>query len=205
VARLPIDLAGDLGDRLARAIDPEGKIVRALEALGPVSNRDVVLIDGGDGPIQRGIEATGARLVRASGGSPLQLDLADASADAMVALWSSFRGADPADVAEADRVLRPDGRLLVVHDYGRDGISTLRGDLPEYGLWSRPGGPFLRGGFRIRVVHCFWTFDSLETTTAFLAEAFGRPGSNLAATLTRPRLTYKVAIYHRTRGAPGRG
>ena len=110
------------------------------------------------------------------------------------------RGVDPRDLAEADRVLRPDGRLLVVHDYGRDDVSRLRGDLPEYGLWSRRDGPFLSAGFRIRVVHCFWTFASLEAMTAFLGGAFGEVGAALAATLKRPRLSYNVAVYHRSRG-----
>jgi hypothetical protein len=204
MARLPIDLAGELGDRLARVIDIEGKIAGALEALGPISNRDVALVDGGDGPIQRQLEAAGARLLNAQGGSPIRFDLAPSSADAIVTLWSSFRGVDPADIAKADRVLRPGGRLLVVHDYGRDDVSILRGDVPDLRAWSRRDGPFLRSGFRIRVVHCFWTFDSLETAAAFLGDAFGRLGSDFAATLTRPRLTYKVAIYHRTRGAPAR-
>ena len=50
----------------------------------------------------------------------------------------------------------------MLHDYGRDDVSRLRGDLPEYGLLSRRDGPFLRGGFKVRVVHCFWTFESLD-------------------------------------------
>ena len=64
-------------------------------------------------------------------------------------------------------VLRPGGRLLVLHDYGRDDVSRLRGDLPEYGLLSRRDGPFLRGGFKVRVVHCFWTFESIEEARDF--------------------------------------
>ena len=104
-----------------------------------------------------------------------------------------------AEMAEVDRVLRPDGRLLVVHDYGRDDVSHLLGDRPEYGAWSHRSGPFLTGGFRVRVVHCFWEFASLEDAGAFLGAAFGAAGSEVAATLKRPRLSWNVAIYHRTR------
>ena len=47
-------------------------------------------------------------------------------------------------------------------------------DAPQYRVWSRREGPFLRdGGFKIRVVHCFWTFASVEDAQAFLGEAFG--------------------------------
>jgi hypothetical protein len=123
-----------------------------------------------------------------------------ASVDVVVSAWSAFRGVDPAILGEVDRVLRPDGRLLVVHDYGRDDVSRLRGDQPEYGAWSRRDGPFLTSGFRIRVIHCFWTFDELDEARTFLATAFGEAGTSVAAALKRPRLSYNVAIYHRARG-----
>jgi hypothetical protein len=104
------------------------------------------------------------------------------------------------ELVAADRLLRPGGRLLVLHDYGRDDISRLRpADLPEYGAWSKRDGPFLRGGFKIRVVHCWWTFESIEEARAFLVDAFGSSASALADALKRPRLSYNVAIYHRTR------
>jgi hypothetical protein len=107
---------------------------------------------------------------------------------------------DAAELAAADRVLRPGGRLLVVHDYGRDDVSQLRGDLPEYADWSRRDGPFLANGFRVRVIHCFWTFDSIEAARAFLGDAFGAGGVALGGHLRRARLSYNVAVYHRTRG-----
>jgi hypothetical protein len=50
------------------------------------------------------------------------------------------------------------------------------------------------------VLHCWWTFESLDDARAFLGEAFGEAGSSLAAELKRPRLSYNVAIYHRSRG-----
>ena len=78
-------------------------------------------------------------------------------------------------------------------------MSRLRGDLPEYGLWSRRSGPFLTHGFRVRVIHCFWTFDTLDEAQAFLVEAFGPDGAAVGGALKRPRLSYNVAIYHRTR------
>jgi hypothetical protein len=88
----------------------------------------------------------------------------------------------------------------VVHDYGRDDVSRLfPPDRPEYGPWSHRFGPFLKGGFRVRVLHCFWEFADLDAASSFLAEAFGDAGAAVAATLKRPRLSYNVAVYHRSR------
>ncbi|MFL5777363.1 MAG: hypothetical protein ACJ761_00340 [Chloroflexota bacterium] len=181
------------------AFDPPGKLVAALDALGPVAERDVVVVDARGGPVIRGLEQRSARLHDAPLSSPQRLDAPDASADVVLGLWSAFRGVDPAETAETDRVLRPGGRQLAVHDYGRDDVSRLFGDRPEYGTWSHRSGPFLSGGFRVRVVHCFLEFDRLEEVVDLLARAFGEAGATLAATLRRPRLSYNVAVYHRAR------
>ncbi|HEY7589917.1 MAG TPA: hypothetical protein VH723_02920 [Candidatus Limnocylindrales bacterium] len=197
----PIPQDGRLAEQFARVVDVERKIPRALEELGPVSGRDVVLIGTVDGIPAQQLTALGARLRVVPTIHGDRRRLRAASADAIVAWWSGFRGVDPSELVATDRVLRPGGRLLVVHDYGRDDVSGLRGDLPEYGSWSRRDGPFLSAGFRIRVLHCWWTFDSLEAMGAFLETGFGQAGRSLAATLRRPRLSYNVAVYHRTKGA----
>lgn len=197
---LPLSLAPDLAAALVGALDCERKIDRALDALGPVGGRDVVVVGGGVEEMRR-FEEAGARLTSvASFAAAAAKDLPAASADAIVSAWSGFRGFDPDEVAAADRVLRPGGRLLVVHDYGRDDVSRLRGDLPEYGAWSRRDGPYLANGFRMRVIHCFWTFDTIEAARAFLGAAFGAEGEALGSGLKRPRLSYNVAVYHRMRG-----
>jgi hypothetical protein len=200
VSDLPFSVPASLAARIRTALDREGKLDRALEALGPIAGRDVVAID--PGPTERARwEAAGARVralpsfePTASGAVP------DAAADAIVSTWSAFRGVDAVALAEADRILRPDGRLLVLHDYGRDDLATLRGDQPEYGSWSRRDGPFLTNGFRVRVIHCFWTFDDLDEARAIVGELFGATGERFAAEMKRPRLSWNVAIYHRTRG-----
>jgi hypothetical protein len=201
VADLPITLPPALAARLAPALDVEGKIGAALEALGPIGGQRVGVIDTPGGPVVEGLCRLAASVVHLDGNLAAAAKL-PGSLDVIVGLWSSFRGVDPVELAAAERLLRPGGRLLVVHDYGRDDVSRLRGDRPEYGAWSHRSGPFMTGGFKIRVVHCFWTFPSIEDARAVLAEGFGEAGAALAATLKRPRLSWNVAVYHRSRLLP---
>jgi SAM-dependent methyltransferase len=217
VADHPLLLDPAAATRLEPHLDAAGKIPRALDALGPIADRDVVLVDGGSGRMAAELAGVGARLTvvdptpvapeagspgAAHVGGPAGLGLPEASADVIVGCWSVYRGVDPVEMAEADRVLRPEGRLLVLHDYGRDDVSQLADpDLPEYASWSRRDGPFLQAGFRVRVVHAWWTFASIEEAGEILAASFGERGSAAAASLRRPRLSWNVAVYHRDRGA----
>jgi SAM-dependent methyltransferase len=200
VADLPIDLAPALSERLARVLDVEGKLTRALDDLGPITGRDVILVDGAGGIRARQLTDLGARVTLVDSNGPARFDAPHASADVIVAYWSAFRDGALDQVGQARRLLRPGGRLLVVHDYGRDDVAGLRGELPEHSTWSRRDGPFLSQGFKIRVVHCWWTFESIEAAREFLADGFGVAGRELGDRLTRPRLSYNLAIYHRTFG-----
>lgn len=225
MADLPFDLAPVAFARFLRHFDPEAKLPRALQALGPVAGREVVVVDAGRGVVAGQLAVLGARVtaverpgaladleravaaspllagVRVLGGLPERLDLPDESVDVVVGCWSVYRGPDSAEVVEAERVLRPGGRLLAVHDYGRDEASELRDPaLPEYTSWGRRDGPFLRAGFRIRVVHCWWRFDDLEMARSVLAEVFGPPGAALGERLRRPRVSHNIAVYHRSKG-----
>jgi hypothetical protein len=67
--------------------------------------------------------------------------------------------------------------------------------------WSNRNGPFLGDGFRIRVIHCRWSFESAEHARELLETAFGSAGVDAAERMKHLRLEYSVAIYHRS--APG--
>ena len=201
MADLPFPLPAPLAARLREAADVEGRLPRALQALGLPGDGEVAILDDPEGRQAARLRDVGVRARNLPLRQPLRLDIPDAGLDAIVSYWSGFRGVDDEALAEVDRALREGGRLLVVHDYGRDDVSTLRGaGAPEYGAWSRRDGPFLRDGiFRIHVIHCFWTFPTLVDARAFLGEAFGEPGAALGAALRRPRLSWNLAIYHRGR------
>ncbi len=196
----------DLRSRLGSAIDHEGKIPRALEALGPVSDRRVLLLDADSGLRARQLEALGARVTALPG--VVVAHLPRGLADVVISFWAGFRGDSPEtlrQVEEVERVLRPGGRLLVVQDYGRDDVSRL---LDEEATDRRPvdgsrrDSWFLLHDFQLRVLHCWWTFDSLEQAHDLLVAGFGQRGTEVAVGMRRPRLEYKVAVYHRTLGAP---
>ncbi len=201
MADLPFDLGAEQAEQLARVLDVEGKIPRALEALGPIGGRDVVFVDGPDGIRASQLADLGARVTLVVSSGPDAFAAPAASADTMIAAWSSFLEPMATELAHAERILRPGGRLLVLQDYGRDDVATMLGEPPEPRARSRRDGPFLGDGFKIRVIHCFMTFPSIEAAGPFLAAAFGEGGRMLRAGMTRPRVTYNVAVFHRTVGA----
>jgi hypothetical protein len=204
VTDLPPAAVPAVTDRLADAMDIEGKIPRALEALGLGPGRPSAIVDVPGTPWADRVRRVAPEALLLPGGEPgggLVVPAPDGSLALLVTLWTGFRGVADGDLEEVDRVLAPGGRLLVVHDYGRDDVSRLRPpEAPEYGFWSRRDGPFLRGGgFRIRVIHCFWTFTDLDAARDALA-MFGATGEAVGSALRRPRLSWNVAVYHRWQG-----
>jgi hypothetical protein len=199
-----------LRERLAAAIDREAKIPRALAELGPVDGRSVVVLEAEDGLRARQLAELGAAVIASPPTDSVAI--ASGSADVVITCWSAIRPGEEAaasQVAEAMRILSPSGRLLVVHDYGRDDVTSLLGSRErEVQLigWSDRRGPFLVNGFKVRVLHCWWSWDTVDEGAALLRDAFGEAGEAVAASMRRPRLAYKVAVYHRDHeAAPAAG
>ena len=199
--------AADLEEAFLGVVDVEGKLTAALEDLGPVAGRDVVLLDSGRGFRERQLTEIGARVTAVAFPDPRDTpaalarlaELPAAEADTVIVPWSELATPGSAFIEAAERLLRPGGRLLIVHDYGRDDVWSLRPDLRSRLVdWSHRRGPFLGSGFRIRVIHCWWTFESAEHARDLLATGFGDLGVELADQMKRPRLEYQVAIYHRS-------
>lgn len=202
MADLSISLPSiELEDAFLGVVDVEAKIPAALEALGPIAGREVVVLDPGRGYRVRQLADRGA-LVTAVRSEPDALPAA--SADVVVGCWCALDGPASPEILEAERLLRPGGRLLLVLDYGRDDVCRLWPEAYARQLeWSGRLGPFLTSGFRIRVIHCRWTFESIPAAAELLGAAFGGPGTELAGRMKRARLDYNVAVYHRS--VPGLG
>lgn len=187
--------------RLSAAIDREQKIPAALGGLGPVAGRRVIVVDAEDGLRVRQLEELGG-IVRGVSLEELE-HLEPASAEVVVSCWSAIRPGEEAAAAQAAHVMRAldrAGRLLVVHDYGRDDVTSLLGPparAAQLVAWSHRNGPFLANGFKLRVLHCWWSWDTVEEGAELLQEAFGEAGAEMGASLRRPRLSHKVAVYHR--------
>jgi hypothetical protein len=200
----------DLEEAFLGVVDIEGKVIAALEDLGPVAGRDVILLDGGRGSWERQLAGVGARVTAVAFDDPHDdaavlarlAELRIGEADAVVVPWSEMAAPGSRFIAEALRLLRPRGRLLLVHDYGRDDVWGLWPERRDRAVaWSRRRGPFLGDEFRVRVIHCWWTFKSAEQARELLAAGFGDLGVELADRMKRLRLEYQVAVYHRW--APG--
>jgi hypothetical protein len=201
----------DLEEAFLGVVDVEGKLTAAIEDLGPVACRDVVLLDAGRGFLERNLAEIGARVTAVAFPDPKDESAALArlaelplgNADAVIAPWSELASPGSAFLIAAERLLRPGGRLLLVHDYGRDDVWCLRPDLRARLVdWSHRRGPFLGAGFRVRVIHCWWTFQSPEQARDLLTAGFGELGVELVDRMKRPRLEYQVAVYHRSAPIP---
>jgi hypothetical protein len=187
-------------------VDREGKILAALEELGPVCDRDVVVLDSGCGHRARELAGLGARVtaVPCDGSTDEAAALAslaelpEGCADTVVAMWSELALPGSAFLGAADRLLRARGKLLLVHDYGRDDVWGLWPERRDRVVeWSYRKGAFLGDDFRVRVIHCRWTFESMEHAAELLGAGFGERGATLAGEIRRPKLEYQVAVYHR--------
>ncbi|OLF13325.1 class I SAM-dependent methyltransferase [Actinophytocola xanthii] len=182
-----------------RAQDVHGEIWRVLGELVDWTGRDVVDVGCGDGfhlprfartarrvvgvephpPLVRRARARVAELgsVEVLTGSAQRIPLPDASVDVVHARTAYFfgPGCEPG-LAEADRVLRPGGHLVIVDLDVRE---------PPYGPWMLADLPgydaaevdefFARSGFRIRSVRTEWRFASRADLAAVLRIEFSAP------------------------------
>jgi hypothetical protein len=182
VADLPVELPDGLGDRLSRILDVEGKIPRALEVLGPVAGRDVLLLGAADGLRARQLRDLGARLIAVPDVAAMA-SVGDA-VDVVTGLWSSFVARRrPSD--GGGRVLAPGGRSRGARLWsGRRVAPAWRAT--RIRSVERAVGLFLNNGFgsgRIAL-----DVQSMDDCAEFLAAAFDEAARRSPA--ERPRLSY---------------
>ena len=210
--------------RLGDAIDPDRKVLEGLERIVPLSGKRIADIGTGIGHYPMllarrtgrtyGIEANPELLaearrraarshqpnIRIVEGEPTRLPLRNGVVD--IVLTSNILPEDGslAAIEEAQRVLRPGGRLIVVGYYGRDDVAALlEPEVVDQAVDAthRRTGWWLRNGFKIKVVHARVDLADAELAHALLPHLFGDRGRAYLMGPHRPFLRLNLGLYHR--------
>jgi SAM-dependent methyltransferase len=222
------DADPELHAQLGEVIDPDRKVLAALERITPLAGKRIADVGTGIGHYPMllarhtgrtyGIESDPTLLAEARRraseshqpnlriveGSPERLPLRDGAVDVVLSgLIEPDDGSLPA-IAEALRVLRPGGRLIVIGYYGRDAVSALLDPAlvaAAHDATQRRSGWWLRHGFKIKVVHSRIDLSDAEVAGAVLPRLYGDRGRALLAAPHPASLELKLGLYHR--GAEG--
>jgi len=223
---LPVwtDPDAELHARLEAAIDPDGKILGAIERIVPIGGKRIADVGTGIGHYPMllarrtgrtyGVESDPTLLavarrraaashqpnIRIVEGAPTALPLRDGAVDIVLTSLIDPDDASLPAVAEALRVIRPDGRLIVIGYYGRDDVSSLLE--PEVVEQAREAthrltGWWLRNGFKIKVVHAKLDLGDPETAHELLPRLYGDRGRAYLMGPHRPMLRLNLGLYHR--------
>jgi SAM-dependent methyltransferase len=209
--------------RLGDVIDPDRKVLAALERIVPLAGKRIADVGTGIGhypmllarrtgrtygvesdPVllsvaRRRAEASHQPNLRIVEGGLDQLPLRDEAVDVVLCGLIEADDASLPGIAELLRILRPGGRLVVIGYYGRDQVATLLE--PEVVALAREAtqrrtGWWLRHGFRIKVVHSRLDISDPATAMELLPRLYGERGR---AFLTAPHpafLTLKLGLFH---------
>ena len=230
-AILPAWEGGDseLQERLGAAIDPERRVLAALERIMPLSGKRIADVGTGIGHYPMllarrtgrtyGIESDPELLaearrraaeshqpnIRIVEGSPSALPLRDAAVD--LVLTSRIEPDDTSFpvVDEALRVLRPGGRLVAIGYYGRDDVGALLE--PEVASHARAathhrGGWWFRNGFKIKVVHARLDLGDADTAHELLPRLYGDRGRAFLMGPHPSSLRLNLGLFHREKPRP---
>jgi len=210
-------------ERLGEMIDPERRVLDALERIVPLSGKRIADVGTGIGHYPMllarrtgrtyGIETRPEMLeaarrragashqpnIRIVEGGGTSLPLRDGAVD--IVLSGEIEPDDswlPA-IDEARRVLRPNGRLIVLGYYGRDDLGALLD--PEVverarDATQRRSGWWLRHGFKIKVVHSRIDLVDDRTAAEILPRLYGERGSAFLAGPHPLNLRLRLGLYH---------
>ncbi|MCV0404128.1 MAG: class I SAM-dependent methyltransferase [Chloroflexi bacterium] len=211
---------------LGAAIDPDRKVLDALERITPIGGKRIADVGTGIGhypmllarrtgrtygvesdPLlraeaQRRAADAHQPNIRIVDGSPVALPLRDGAVDIVLTSHVDPDDASLAAVAEACRVLRPGGRLIVIGHYGRDDVaSLLEPEVVEHATEAtrRRTGWWARNGFKIKVVHARLDLGDETTAHELLPRLFGDRGRAYLMGPHSPSLRLNLGLFHRVR------
>lgn len=217
------DLDPALHARLGEIIDPDRKVLAALERIVPLAGKRIADVGTGIGHYPMllarhtgrtyGIESDPALLdiarqrasaahqpnLRIVEGGPEALPLHDEAVDVVLCGLIDADDASLPAIAEMLRVLRPGGRLVVIGYYGRDQVaSLLEPEVVAHALEAtqRRSGWWLRHGFKIKVVHSRLDVSDPATTLELLPRLYGDRGRAFLMAPHPASLTLKLGLYH---------
>jgi SAM-dependent methyltransferase len=209
--------------RLGEVIDPDRKVLAALERIVPLAGKRIADVGTGIGHYPMllarhtgrtyGIESDpdllGAARERADAAHQPNLRIVEGGLDALplrngavdVVLCGLIEPNDdslPA-IAELMRVIRPGGRLIVIGYYGRDQVASLLD--PEvvaqaFEATQRRTGWWLKHGFKIKVVHTRLDISDLATAMELLPRLYGERARAFLMGQHPASLTLKLGLYH---------
>ena len=209
--------------RLGAAIDPERKVLGALERITPLGGKRIADVGTGIGHYPMllarrtgrtyGVESDPALLaaarrravdshqpnIRIVAGSSTSLPLRDGAVDVVLSSLIDPVDASMPAIAEARRVLRPGGRLIVIGHYGRDDVaSLLEPEVVEHVMEAtqRRTGWWLRNGFKIKVVHARLDLGDAATAHELLPRLYGDRGRAYLMGPHPPSLRLNLGLFH---------
>jgi len=220
------DVDAALHARLGDMVDPERRVLAAIERIVPISGKRIADVGTGighypmllarrtgrtygieaDDPLReearRRASAAHQPNIRIVAGEPERLTLRDGAVDVVLSgAIEPDDGSLPA-IAEALRVLRPGGRLIVIGYYGRDDLAGLLE--PEvvdhvFQATQRRTGWWLRNGFKIKVVHTRIDLSDAAAAIELLPRLYGDRGRAFLMGPHADSLELKLGLYHRAK------
>ncbi len=209
--------------RLGEVIDPERKVLAALERIVPLAGKRIADVGTGIGHypmllarhtgrtygIESDPELLDAARQRADAAHQPNLRIVEGGLNALplrngavdVVLCGLIEPNDDSlpGIAELLRVIRPGGRLIVIGYYGRDQVASLLD--PEvvaqaFEATQRRTGWWLRHGFKIKVVHSRLDISDLPTAMELLPRLYGERARAFLLGQHPASLTLKLGLYH---------
>jgi SAM-dependent methyltransferase len=218
------DLDSALHERLADCIDPDRKVLDALERITPIGGKRIADVGTGIGHYPMllarrtgrtyGVESDPQLLeaarrrsadahqpnIRIVEGDPAHLPLRDGAVDIVLTSRVEPDDASLPAVRECLRVLRPGGRLVVIGYYGRDDVaSLLEPEVVEHARTAtqRRTGWWQRHGFKIKVVHARLNLGDADVAHELLPRLYGDRGRAFLMGPHRPVLRLNLGLFHR--------